>query len=259
MNNLWFTFISRMGFIFLSLLVLIACDGGSGSSNSGANGVSSGTGGSTARFTIQNNHLVTVEDRSITVYSLEAPNDPFEIYRIHTTGGKLETIFPYQDNLLFIGSQEGSIIFELNDNGELSEIANVEHTRSCDPVVANQTQMFITIRSGRDCWGSTISNRLLVYDITELSNPVQTANITIDQPFGLALQDTTLFVCYANGLKEYDVTDSTPILIDDYQDISCNDLIANGESLVLTGDGSISQVVANAGIATFLSELRVGD
>jgi hypothetical protein len=259
MNNLWFTFIGRIGFIFLSLLVLTACDGGGGSSDSSANGVSTGTGGSTARFTIQNNHLITVEDRSITVYSLETPNDPFEIYRINTIGGTLETIFSYQENLLFIGSQEGSIILELSDTGELSEIASVVHTLSCDPVVANQTQMFITIRSGRDCWGSTISNRLMVYDITELSNPVQTANITIDQPFGLALQDTTLFVCYADGLKEYDVTDSTPILLNDYQDISCNDLIDNGESLVLTGDDSISQVVANAGIVTVLSELVVGD
>jgi hypothetical protein len=200
-----------------------------------------------------------VEHRSIKVYSLETPNKPFEIYRIDTAGGKLETIFPYQENLLLIGSQEGLIILELSETGELSQISSVFHTRSCDPVVANQTQMFITLRSDSDCWGSTISNHLLVYDITELSNPVQTANITIDKPFGLALQDTTLFVRYADGLKEYDVTDSTPILLNDYKDLSCNDLIANGESLVLTGDDSISQVVANAGIATVLSELGVGD
>jgi hypothetical protein len=52
MNNLWLMFIGRIGFIFLSLLVLTACNGGSGSSDSSTNGVSTGTGGSTAGFTI---------------------------------------------------------------------------------------------------------------------------------------------------------------------------------------------------------------
>jgi hypothetical protein len=64
MNNLWLTFIGRIGFIFLSLLVLTACGGDSSASS--ANSVGTGTGGSKARFTIQNNLLITLEDRSIT-------------------------------------------------------------------------------------------------------------------------------------------------------------------------------------------------
>jgi len=256
MTNRYFSRV-RKALIFVSLFSLTACYD-SGSSGSAANGTSSGVGGSTARFTIQNNHLITIEERSIIVYSLESPSNPVEVFR---TGARwtLETIFPYQENLLFIGSQQGAIILELSETGELNEISNISHTRSCDPVVVNDTQMFVTIRSGSGCWESTISNRLLVYDISDLNNPIQTANIVIDHPSGLGLQDSTLFVCYAGGLKEFDVSSSTPELLNDFQNMSCNDLIPNGDNLVLTGDSTISQVVADSGVLTVLSEIHKGD
>jgi hypothetical protein len=259
MNNRSIKFVAQMVLLLVSLFALSACYEG-GSSGSSANGTSSGTGGSTARFTIQNNHLIVIEWRSIIVYSLLVPNDPIEVYRIYTNGGVLETVFPYKENLLFVGSQNGSFILELDESGRLTGIASISHTRSCDPVVVNDTQMFVTIRSaGRVCGGASISNRLLVYDISSLSNPIETANIVINQPFGLGLQGNTLYVCYADGLKKFDVSSGTPELLNDYQSISCDDLIPNGENLVLTGQYGISQVNSENGVMRILSEIQKGD
>jgi len=258
MNNRHFKPIVQLGLFVVGLFFLVACSE-NGSSDSSVNGGSSGQGGSTARFTIQNDHLIVVEASSIVVYSLQTPNDPLEVYRTYTSDGELETIFPYQENLLFIGSQNGSIILELSESGELIEIASISHARSCDPVVANDTQMFVTIRTGSGCWGSTVSNRLMAYDISDLTNPIRIANIVIDQPIGLGLQGTSLFVCYSDGLIEYDVTESVPEQINDYIGVSCNDLIPDGESLVLTSNRSINQVIADSGILTELSEISAGD
>ncbi len=78
-------------------------------SNSSA--MTSGVGGSMARFTISQGHLYTVDDAQLNVFEINSnPASPNELSDV-SVGWGIETIFPYQDKL-FIGSNAGMYIFD---------------------------------------------------------------------------------------------------------------------------------------------------
>src|SRR5690606_27823338 len=74
-----------------------------------AGGSNYGTGGSTARFTLLNNNLYTVDHYQLKLFNVSQPRDPKYLNTIHLGGG-IETIFPY-NNKLFIGSTTGMHIY----------------------------------------------------------------------------------------------------------------------------------------------------
>jgi hypothetical protein len=164
-----------------------------------------GIGGSTARFTISQNHLYTVDNTSMRLFNIAQPADPKPGNTINIGWG-IETIFPYKDKL-FIGSQTGMFIYDASNPAQPVQLSAFSHMMSCDPVVVDDQYAYITLRSGATCRNTTL-NQLDVVDITDLRSPKLVKTYPMQNPHGLGKDGNTLFICDGKaGLKVYDATD----------------------------------------------------
>lgn len=241
--------------IFSFTILLFGClDSGSNNDVS-----TSGVGGSTARFTIQKNHLITIEDRAISVFSLDDPYDPMHI-DFFTTNLTLETIYPFDDDKLLIGTTTGAVIMYHEPAGTLTQVSFAGHFRSCDPVIAHENYMYVTLRDGTKCGtGETGINQLLVFDISDIRNPIKRKEIEIDQPFGLGISGDHLFICYADGVLKYDISDPEDMTqAGDYSN-ACEDIIASVEPMIFTNDEGIRLVQNNELGLTEMAFIRAGN
>ncbi|TAD81707.1 MAG: hypothetical protein EAY75_17375 [Bacteroidetes bacterium] len=162
-----------------------------------------GTGGSLARFTIAGNFLYTVDASKLTTYDISNPANPV-ITNTQNVGFEIETIFPFSDRL-FIGSTSVIHIFSIANPAQpqkLSEAISPTVMRRCDPVVAKDTVAFATLRSNGECGG--VVSVLAVFDIKNITKPVQTKAITMNTPYGLGYADTVLYVC-DGGLQVFNI------------------------------------------------------
>jgi hypothetical protein len=182
--------------LFLSVIVNSCSKDGSGVQTDAS--ASTGVGGSLARFTIASGHLYMVDHSSIQVYSLANPGKPGFIKSV-SVGFGIETIFPYADQL-FIGSQVGMFIYSISDAANPRLMGKALHLRACDPVVANDTHAFVTLRGGTPC--GTATDGLYIYDIKNTLSPVLIKQVNLPSPAGLGLKESTLYVC----LKESGMT-----------------------------------------------------
>ena len=244
-------------FIISNFTLLFGCFDSSSVSNSDVS--STGIGGSTARFTIQKNHLITIEDSIINVFSLEDPFDPLHI-DVFTSNLVLETISPFDGDKLLIGTNQGAVIMQQEIPGTLVEISFAAHFRSCDPVIAHGNYMYVTLRDGTKCaTGETGVNQLLVFDISNIENPLKRKEIEIDQPFGLGISGDNLFVCYASGVLKFDISDPENMTqIGDYSN-ACEDVIASTDPMIFTNDDGIRLVQDNESGLTEMAFIRAGD
>jgi len=185
---------------FTTLVIFSNCskDGDAGL----ASGASSGKGGSLARFTIVGDYLYLADYNTIEIYNISNASDPVDKGSVQVGFG-VETIFPYKDKL-FIGSVDGMYIYSLTDPAKPVKLGSARHVRSCDPVVANDSTAFVTLRGGSACGAA--QDGLYVYNITNVTEPVQKALLPISTPYGLGLSDTVVFVCRgSNGLTAVNV------------------------------------------------------
>jgi len=197
-----------MRLILFSLLVLCLFGCTKGASDSKFYGGGTGKGGSLARFTIVGNYLYTVDQSDLKVFDIaDGANPVFK--RSIPVGFEIETIFPFKDRL-FIGSTSVVHIFSLADPSnpqKLSEAISPQVLRRCDPVVAKDTVAFATLRTNGPCGGT--QSILAVYDIRNISNPVQKASYPLSEPYGLGYSDTVLYVCdKTQGLIVFDISDA---------------------------------------------------
>ncbi|MFC5408775.1 LVIVD repeat-containing protein [Larkinella bovis] len=230
-------------YLFLLLASLMALAGCSelGSKDSAAinPGGGSGTGGSMARFAVAGNYLYVVNQNSLQVYEVTQSADP--TYRQKASlGFGVETIFPY-NNHLFIGTQTGMYIMNLDNPASPRQAALYRHIFSCDPVVAQGHYAYVTLRNGTAC--NTGPNRLEVVDISNLSNPVRVNSIDMINPHGLGIDGNLLFVSEGDaGLKIFDATDpAKPKLVKMFDNIRSYDVIPNRSVLIVTGKDGIMQ------------------
>lgn len=183
--------------IFLPLFILtviLSCDKSSADVASVNAGGATGTGGSLARFTIVGNYLYTVDKQNLKVYDIANPgNTVFK--RSVPVGFQIETIYPFKDKL-FIGSTTMVHIFSIADPAnpqKLSEAISPAVLRRCDPVVAKDTVAYATLRTNGPCGGS--QSILAVYDVKDITKPVQRNFALVTEPYGLGYADTALYVC----------------------------------------------------------------
>lgn len=204
-------------------------------------GVSFGTGGSMARFTLYNNYLYTVDSYELKLFNIsELTNPEFEnsVY----IGWNIETLFPYEDKL-FIGSQAGMYIYSLSTPSNPEYISEFRHASACDPVVVDGDYAYVTLRGGNLC--GAIESQLDVIDISEMQEPQLVATYSMEEPYGLGIDGNVLFVCDGDaGLKVYDATD--PLTIADnqlahYADINAFDVIPLGNVLLMIGIDGLYQ------------------
>ena len=227
----------------LSTLVFLvfACESNEQSLNAASLGSvgSGGQGGSLARFTITGNHLYTVTSSNLTAYDISNPTDPQKKSDIEI-GAAIETIFPYE-NMLFIGSQTGMLIYD-NTNPESPQfVSRYDHIMSCDPVVVQGDYAYVTLRDGTDCrFGS---NLLDVIDISNPANPVLLNSYFMLNPHGLGVDGNNLFVCEGtHGIKVFELNDPTaPQESRFIEDFHTFDVIPNNGVLIITGEDGIFQ------------------
>jgi hypothetical protein len=173
-------------------------------------GGATGTGGSLARFTIVGNYMYVVDNTSLNVFDITNPASTNKVNSV-PVGFEIETVYPYQDKL-FIGSAFGMFIYSLANPQAPTRLSAAQHLRACDPVVANDTVAYVTVRGGTRCGG--VENALLVYNIKVIQSPVQTARIPLSGPFGLGYSGSGLYVCDGNRMMVYDIGNTVnPVLV----------------------------------------------
>lgn len=190
-------------FIFLLIAVtfIASCDKQNDTNTAGSS--QSGKGGSLARFTIAEQHLYVVDHQKLHTYSLSNPTSP-KLTNTQVLGEDIETIYSYKDKL-FIGSQNAMYIYSISDASHPSKLGSASHVRACDPVVADDSVAYVTVRGGNTCGGNR--NAMFVYDVKHVLKPVERNVINMESPWGLGMQDNTLYVCNGNnGLAIYDIT-----------------------------------------------------
>ncbi len=218
----------RLFVILFCLAFLISCskDG----TNNQENFSSAGKGGSLARFTIVDNYLYLVDDVTLKVFDISDPQNTVLVNTIHLRFG-IETIFPYK-NRLFIGSSDGMYIYSISDPVTPVLLGEALHTRSCDPVVANDSVSFVTLRGNQPC--GPAEDGLYSYNIRNLMNPVLISTQHIPTPHGLGLQDSILYVCQkTNGMSIYNINNpAAPRLRGNINDRVFEDVICYGDLLI---------------------------
>ena len=215
--------------LIFSIFLFTSCTKESGTSADAA-ATSTGKGGSLARFTIVGNSLYLADDYSLKIFNIsDAKNAVLSNTVILRFG--VETIFPFKDKL-FIGSRDGMYIYSIADPKLPVLLGEARHTRSCDPVVANDTTAFVTLRGNQPC--GPAEDGLYIYNIKNLLTPELINKQIISTPHGLGLQDSVLYVCQKNnGMSIYNVSNpANPILRKKLTDRIFEDVICYGDILI---------------------------
>ncbi len=238
--------------------------GFSASDGSGGGGSGTSRGGSMARFTIYGDWLYTVNESQLTVVSLANPERPVEGDRL-SIGSGIETIFP-MDTLLFIGSQNGMMIYNIKNPEFPKHLSTTLHFRSCDPVVAADTLAFVTLNSTLGTWCGQAGNLLQVYDIKNLRSPVLLREVTMSSPRGLSvdLGQKMLFVC-DNGIKAYDISDPrnpeamyTTLSLEQVGKIDAYDcIVVSPGRMIVVGAAGLYQLGYNRTGFSFISKIDI--
>jgi hypothetical protein len=201
-----------------------------------------GTGGSFARFQINNNALYTVDSYKLNVFNITNPLSTFYDKSIYIDmwfgGGQLETLFK-QKEFLFIGSTTGMHIVNAENEFNPVYISGFSHATACDPVVVWGNTAYITIRGGNTC--GAIADQINVIDITTIQNPTLVSSYLTGQPKGLGVRMNSLYVCTADGLKVFDATNSSSLVLRNTYQENVHDVIALDTHLIAVGNNKIIQ------------------
>ncbi len=207
--------------------------------NGGEGGVSVGTGGSMARFTIYDNWLYALTNNQLKIIRINDPGAMTKENEIWVRNGA-ETIFQH-DGKLFFGARSGMSIYGLEDPLNPVFISTITHIQSCDPVVVQGDYAYVTLYAGNGC-GSDV-NRLDVIDISDLFHPLLRKSYIFFNPHGLAVADTALFVCDGEyGLKMMDARDPLNMHVKAvYSGVHAYDVIPLSASLLMIGEDGLFQ------------------
>ena len=173
-----------------------------------------GQGGSRATFAIVGIYLYTVNDAQLKIFDISNASDP-QLKNTEDIGFTVETIFPFKDKL-FIGSPTQIFIYSIEDPAhpkKLSSAISPTVMRRCDPVVAKDSVAYATLRTNGPCGGT--QSILSVFNIKDITNPVQVATYPLGEPYGLGYSGDVLYVCDKwSGLLLFDISQPyNPVLI----------------------------------------------
>ncbi|MDR5589183.1 hypothetical protein [Christiangramia sp. SM2212] len=204
-----------------------------------AYGSSTGTGGSMARFSLNDNMLYVADESSLSTFDISSPENPTRLNNEYV-GWQVETIFNYDEHL-YLGSSTGMYIYDLKDPARPNKVSFLQHVQGCDPVVVKDDYAYVTIRGGNSCGQD--SNQLDIVNISDKSNPQIVQTYEMENPYGLGIKDNWLFVCDGNaGLKIFGIED-TPNLeyINQFSNINTYDVIPLDDRLLMVGDNTLYQ------------------
>ncbi len=228
-------------------------------SNSNNSSAQPAIAGSMARFALVNNYLYTVGNTNLNVFNISIPQQPNFDNSVNTGSWSIETIFPFK-NRLFIGSQNGMYIYNINNPDQPATDGQFGHLRSCDPVIADDSFAYVTLRSGTACQG--FSNELDILQLTNFTNPSLVKSYNLSNPHGLSKDGNLLFICDgADGLKIYNASDVNNLnLIKHFTGVETYDVIANNKNaLVVARDGLYQFDYSNANEIHLLSKINIAE
>jgi len=230
----------------------------SGPASSGSVAPVTGIAGSMSRFSIVNNYLYAVNVSSINVLNISASNDP-QLQNTVGVGWNIETIYPFK-NKLFLGSSNGMFIFDISNPAAPAREGSVAHFRACDPVVADDTYAFVTLRAGTTCQGT--NNQLDVINVQNVMSPQLVKTYGLTNPHGLSKDGDLLFVCDGgDGLKVYNTSNVLNLqLLDRVKNIETYDVIAWNNKLLVVAKGGLYQYnYSNPSSLSLISKLAVNN
>ncbi len=206
--------------------------------------VNAGKGGSMAKFTVLGNYLYIAHSSKLLPLNISNPSSPVKKLSISFTEGNVETIFPYK-NFLYFGTSSGVLVYDCASNPEVPKYRNtLRHAIGCDPVIVSDDICFSTIRNGTACRNNNTVNELNIYDVKNVSMPIQLRNVPMDNPYGLGIKNDVLFICQANkGLTvlNWNAANKNVTLKHNYNDIHAYDVIVNGNTLIVTAENGLFQ------------------
>ncbi|MEM6718673.1 MAG: hypothetical protein AAF611_05145 [Bacteroidota bacterium] len=192
--------------------------------------------GSLARFTILNNHLYTVDYEDLNVFDINDNENPVFVNSVNV-GFDIETLFSFK-TYLYIGSRNGMFIYDASNFETPQLLSSVEHFTACDPVIANDTHAFVTLKGGNLC-GANL-NVLEVYDVTDVTNPVLISQRNLAGPVGMAFYGDYLFVC-DDEVKIFDISDPENMNLVHAINTESFDVIIQNNLLILVGQQGVYQ------------------
>lgn len=228
--------------------------------NSGSKNISAspiGQGGSTARFAIVNNRMYTVSFSDLNVFNISVLNKPTFSNTVNISSWNIETLLPFK-NKLFIGSQSGMFVYNINNPDHPALDGQFGHVQSCDPVIADNSYAYVTLRSGSICQGFT--NELDILKLNSFTDPLLIKTYGLTNPRGLSKDGNLLFICDGpDGLKIYDAKDVNNLkFIKQIPGSETYDVIAfNSKALVVATDGLYQYDYADINNIHLLSKISV--
>lgn len=234
--------------IILGIFTFLACEK---SENSGFDSANSGKGGSMARFTIANNYLYTVDNQKLNVFDISNSQKPV-LKKNMQAGFNIETIF-VNKNTLFMGSEWGMYIFDISQPENPTSLSFFQHIYSCDPVVANDTLAYLTMRTESFCGRNT--NELQVIDIKDRTLPKFVTSVAMTQPRGLGIEGKLLFVC-DDGLKLFSLDNPLNPVFKKKFNIPAIDVIPDNNVLMVLATDGLHQYKFENDTIQYLSHLQ---
>ena len=204
---------------------------------SGPNANTYGVGGSMARFITYDDYLYTLES-SWKLKSINIANtDNLQVENELSLWGNVETVF-IADDYLYIGTSNGMHILDLLNPALPNFLSTYQHITACDPVVVEGDRAYVTLRSGNLCGGT--QDLLEVIDISDKYDPKRLSSFSMNEPYGLGIDDGILFVCQGDyGLNVYDASYEQSIgshLIAAFPGINAYDVIPLDDFLFMIGE-----------------------
>jgi len=224
--------------ICIVFLLSISCSCEKSSDAATAAASNTGKAGSLSKFTIIGNYIYAVSSHFLYTIDISDPSKPTKVNE-SPLNYDMETIYPYK-NTLFIGSKTGLYVYSLENAAEPKLIGEAKHGRSCDPVIANDSASYSTLKGNSACGPAT--SGLYVYDIRNLDRPELKKTIPIDEPIGLGMEDSVLYVCCANeGMKVFSIKNAyDPVEITKIPDAGFIDVIPYNDILICWVNDGIS-------------------
>ena len=211
----------------LCFAILVSCSDSSDATESLS---TDGKEGSTATFILKNNYMYVVDQANLNVFSLIDPANPVKVKTVDV-GFNIETLFS-MDNYLFIGSRNGMFIYSISQNPETPAfVSKALHFTACDPVVANSTHAYVTLHSNTTC-NAADNNKLLIYNIANIQNPLLVSERNLLEPKGLALSGNYLFICDRDDIVIFNISNPQNVTVaKTIANIPARDLIIDGNHL----------------------------
>lgn len=153
---------------------------------------------------IYGNFLYAVTDqKGINIYNISNPSNPTFVKKIRNSSS-ITDIYIYGDNLFISDADKKLYIYDLTTPTAPSLISGAETLYDIDHMISNGTYLY-----------AIAYNRIYIYDISDISNPVEVAQYSSLLSLwtkAIALQGTTLYTAEStDGLRIIDVSDPTSL------------------------------------------------